>query len=85
MKLLLWLMLIVVVLYLLQGKKKSAAADRRPPSGRADMPRPPDHAAAELMVRCDHCDLYLPASEAVTNARGLTYCCQEHRALHPPA
>ena len=88
MKLLLWLVLIAVVLHLLQGKKKPAGSRQSPHpshSPRADTPAASEHGAAELMVRCDHCDLYLPASEAFSNARGVTYCSQEHCALHPPA
>ena len=78
MKLLLWIVLIAVVLYLLQGKKRSSTAHPAPRTATAP-------GAAELMVRCEHCDLYLPASEAVSTASGATYCSQAHRALHPPA
>ena len=78
MKFLLWIVLIGVVLYLLQGKKKPTVA---PPAAAAASRRD----GAELMVRCEHCDLYLPASEAVSTTSGATYCSQAHRALHPPA
>ena len=32
----------------------------------------------ELMVRCEHCGVHLPASEAVS-AEGRSYCSVEHR------
>ncbi|WP_281279403.1 PP0621 family protein [Plasticicumulans acidivorans] len=33
------------------------------------------------MVRCAHCGLHFPASQAVRDAAGDSYCCKEHRAL----
>jgi uncharacterized protein len=34
--------------------------------------------AAETMVRCAQCGVYLPQSEGIV-ARGRTFCSQEHR------
>ena len=36
--------------------------------------------AAERMVNCNHCGLYLPESEALL-AHGEHYCCEQHRRL----
>lgn len=52
--------------------------------GRADAgaARPPAAPAAEAMVRCAHCGVHLPRSEAIVVA-GQTFCCEEHRQLGP--
>ena len=76
MKLLLWLVLILIVLHLLRRNKG------KPPT--VHDVRPSDGATAELMVRCEHCGIYLPQSEAVSGSRGVAYCSAAHRALHPP-
>ena len=73
MKLILWLVLIVVVIHLLRRKKVA------PP--RAENTRPRESEVAELMVCCAHCGIHLPVSEAVTSARGVTFCSAAHRAL----
>lgn len=35
---------------------------------------------AQRMVRCDHCDVFLPESEALTVGKR-NFCCREHREL----
>ncbi len=35
----------------------------------------------ERVVRCGHCGLHVPVSEAVIGASGATFCSAEHRAL----
>jgi uncharacterized protein len=35
---------------------------------------------AQRMVRCDHCDVFLPESEALTVGKS-NFCCREHREL----
>lgn len=37
--------------------------------------------AGEAMVSCAHCGVFLPASEAVSQA-GLQFCGSQHRQLH---
>lgn len=37
--------------------------------------------AGETMVSCAHCGVFLPASEAVSQA-GLQFCGSQHRQLH---
>jgi uncharacterized protein len=34
-------------------------------------------------VRCAHCGVHLPESEAVTSAQGLPYCSGAHREAGP--
>lgn len=38
----------------------------------------------EEMVRCNHCSIYLPRSEAVLS-KGKTWCSMEHAKLGPSA
>ncbi|MCS6811163.1 MAG: PP0621 family protein [Tepidimonas sp.] len=46
-------------------------------------PHPPQPAAPpspQAMLRCRHCGVHVPASEATRGALG-PYCCDEHRRL----
>ncbi|KCB34114.1 hypothetical protein L541_0449, partial [Bordetella hinzii CA90 BAL1384] len=43
---------------------------------------PPAARAAEPMVRCAHCGIHLPRSEALL-LNGRTWCGQEHARLGP--
>ncbi|MGV2861508.1 PP0621 family protein, partial [Achromobacter sp. AGC39] len=42
----------------------------------------PAPAAPESMVRCAHCGIHLPRSEAVL-VNGMTWCSTEHSTLGP--
>ena len=68
MKYLVLIAVIAVVGWLMFGRR--SAAQRMERSG----PAP-----AEGMVRCAHCGIHLPRSEAV-QARGQTWCSAEHSA-----
>lgn len=48
------------------------------------MPNPPATGAPEAMVRCAHCGIHLPRSEALLQG-GQTWCSQEHARLGPAA
>jgi uncharacterized protein len=50
------------------GRDAAAAPAARPAAG-----------GPQEMVRCAVCGLHLPQAEAVTDARGVTYCSPEHR------
>ncbi|MBV2179850.1 MAG: hypothetical protein KUL86_01280 [Castellaniella sp.] len=76
-KFLLWAIIILAVLFvsrILSHQKAQArqAADRRQNAASRD--------AAESMVRCAHCQIYLPRSEAYMS-QGKTWCCAEHAKL----
>jgi uncharacterized protein len=79
MKFLLWFAIGFAVIWLLRGKKPHLKADAGQQSSAA-----PDRiiGAAEPMVRCMHCDIYLPTSETVLSASGDVFCCEEHRSKH---
>ncbi len=72
MKLLAWLLLVILVIWALRSKK-SGVTDK--------MPEKQHLGAPELMVKCAHCGVYLPASEAITQS-GELFCSEEHRHLH---
>lgn len=74
MKLLLWLAIGSAVIWLWRSKKPHVEAGAT--SGKS---------VAEPMVRCMHCEVYFPASEAVVNSSGNVFCCEEHRSRHSPA
>lgn len=80
-KLLFWLVIIfgaLLVARLLAQKARPAA--KQPPSApHAAQPR--THAAqTESMVRCAHCGIHLPRSEAYL-LQGQTWCSDEHARL----
>lgn len=82
MRLLFWLGLVILVILALKKKIQPPAAG----SGNPEQPLEPGNAgsqhagSAETMVCCAHCQIYLPASEAVQRA-GQVYCSQEHADL----
>jgi uncharacterized protein len=69
MKFLVVIVVVGVVLWLLLGRGRSLP--RRPGTRAAGPPN-------EEMVRCAHCGLHLPRSEAVS-AGGQLYCSDAHR------
>jgi len=78
-KLLFWVVLIIAVLFVARIAARMAAARQADaqPKARRSAPAP---AAPEAMVRCAHCGIHLPRSEAVLQ-NGLTWCSTEHAAL----
>lgn len=74
-KILFWLVIILGALFvarLVASKKLGQRAEPplQPAKGK-------QAAAHENMVRCAHCHIYLPRSEALL-AQGETWCCEEH-------
>lgn len=78
-KILFWFVVIVVVLFgarLLSHKAGNTKSPR--PKGKQDIAA--DMSDAEAMVRCEHCGIHMPRSEAVL-IDGHTWCGQEHARL----
>lgn len=78
-KLIFWFFAILVVLTV--WRMLNARGSRR------DIPRKPAappaaRGVAEPMVRCAHCGIHLPRSEALL-LNGRTWCSQEHARLGP--
>lgn len=59
-----------VVYRILKNYGRSVRQDQAPPAG-----------TGEDMVRCAHCGVHLPRSEAIAS-QGEFYCTNEHRQLH---
>lgn len=74
MKLLICLVIaFAVVTWIMRVKSGlSKAADR---SSRESAPSQ----AAEAMLQCARCGMHIPASEALIDAAGSAFCCEEHR------
>lgn len=86
MKLLAWLLLILVVMHLLRKKKAALAASVRAAAAAAESTGQQRNAvaprAAEAMLPCAHCGVYIPHSESVVALRGQVFCSDAHRRLH---
>ncbi|CAB3652130.1 PP0621 family protein [Achromobacter insolitus] len=82
-KLLFWIVLIILVLFVARLAGRMAAARQAGAQGakkaRTDArgPKP-----LESMVRCAHCGIHLPRSEALLQ-NGQTWCSAEHARLGP--
>ncbi len=83
MKYLLWALLIYLAwrLYLAsQQKRESSDADATEIA-----PPTPDRQGVEKMVRCAHCGIHLPASEALAAPGALHFCTESHRDQYSPS
>lgn len=79
MKLLVVLLVVAVALWALLARSRGAG---RSPSGRRPVPPPAPGGASEDMVRCAHCGVHLPATDAL-QAAGRSYCGPDHAAAGP--
>ncbi|MCW0208266.1 hypothetical protein AVE30378_01502 [Achromobacter veterisilvae] len=82
-KLLFWIFLVIAVLFVariagrMAAAKQAGAQGGKSARGRAPQPKP-----LESMVRCAHCGIHLPRSEALLQ-NGQTWCTAEHARLGP--
>ena len=77
MKLLFWLVLLLMVILALKKKIRPSATSVRTEQDLAGHAQEGGQGAAESMVCCVHCQVYLPASEAVRRGEQV-FCCTEH-------
>jgi uncharacterized protein len=70
---------VVLAVYLLWRWQRSQEQAERNPPRPPSPPRPAPPALPQEIVRCATCDVHLPRSEALADARGLHYCSPEHR------
>lgn len=76
MKYLIWLLVaLAVVVWLKRGR--AALSGSQGKAGNASNRR-----ESEAMRQCTQCGMHIPASEALTDRAGATFCCEEHRAQH---
>ncbi|MFZ6772046.1 PP0621 family protein [Undibacterium sp. SXout7W] len=84
MRALMWLGLLVLVILALKKKSQpSNLHQQTTQNNSADVPRPGPASAGtiETMVCCAHCQIYLPASEAIYRGQQV-YCSTAHADLH---
>lgn len=85
-KILFWLLIILGAMVIarllathkLKSRDQAGARGSRGPQGRPTSGAAAD--AKEPMVRCAHCHIYLPRSEAMLKG-GETWCCDAHAKL----
>ena len=75
-KLLFWIAVVIVVLFVIRLINHQKAKERQQPKA----PEKPSIDKAEEMVRCSHCGVYLPRSDALLKD-GQLWCSQEHASL----
>lgn len=78
-KLLIWVIIILAVM-MIARIVSSRAASRRESRGAGTPARRPGEEPVESMVRCAHCGIHLPRSEAVL-LDGKTWCSSNHARL----
>jgi uncharacterized protein len=75
MKFLVWGVIIaLVVLWVMRPKALRSSGGKARSKPAAGVP--------EAMLQCAECNTYFPASEALANASGAVFCCDQHRRLH---
>lgn len=84
-----YLLLVVLLVWLWYSPAVRRLWRPRPPEQPAQHPSTPSTPAGTpahgLMVRCSHCGLHLPQSDALPGPDGSAYCCEAHRAAGPDA
>lgn len=77
-KFLIWAVIILGVMLVARMVSHRNARERSAPPLRAGRATAPDE--AQSMVRCEHCQIYLPRSEAFMS-QGKTWCSADHARL----
>lgn len=84
-KILLWFVIVLAVLTVWRiANARAAGRQQRAAAPGGPAPRPARDGKAEAMVRCAHCGIHLPRSEALL-MQGRTWCSPEHARLGPKA
>ncbi len=82
-KLLFWIVIILAALVVARiAARHSANREERPPGPPSKPKRQTKEQAAQIMVRCAHCGIHLPTSEAVRRG-GWNYCSLAHSLKGP--
>lgn len=81
-KILFWFVVIVVILFgaRLLARSGGSGGQQKPTGKLGKAASPPDMSHAESMVRCAHCGIYMPRSEAFLSD-GRTWCGAQHAKL----
>lgn len=81
-KLLFWIVVILLVLLVMRLAARAAAKRAAKPRRAATPRRSPPPGATQPMVRCAHCGVHLPATEAV-HRHNHHWCSEAHAQLGP--
>ena len=73
MRLLMWLALAVLVIFAIRKKIQTPSSPVNPVNARQSE----SSETGEAMVCCEHCQVYIPASEAIMRGEKV-YCCAAH-------
>ena len=75
-----YLIVLALLAYLYVAWRKQRRT-RQGTSARSTAPerRPETDTKPQEMVCCDRCGLHLPRNESLTDGRGGTFCCAQHR------
>ena len=79
MRLLFWLALLVLIVMAIRKKMQPVVRAQQEPAVDQHVPAAGDE--AENMVCCAHCQMYLPASDAVYRGQQ-AYCSSAHAEFH---
>lgn len=77
MKYVLFVAFAILVIYLVRGRGRSLPDSPAQPDASA-----PGQPAIEAIMACAVCGVHAPVSEMVTDASGITFCSEDHRARH---
>ena len=80
MKYLLVLAVLWIAIWLWRKNRREEMRDAmRERAAKAQQRAPAQVAAPQAMVRCAHCGLHLPATDAIGGSGGTVYCSTAHR------
>ncbi|WP_422388844.1 PP0621 family protein [Keguizhuia sedimenti] len=82
MKFFLGLAILIIAIPVLRSLHSRWLRSDQTDQGKNAVPSPIN---AETIIRCQHCGLYFPASEAVVGYMDSVFCCEDHRQRHFPA
>lgn len=83
MKLLIWVLIIaLIVIWLIRKKGAAIKGDVQGTQDRQDRQDSDQRKQVEPIVRCTHCGVHVPASEALGSPTGAVFCSEEHRLKH---
>lgn len=81
-KIIFWFFAILVILTVWRMINSRQQGNKTPPPAQKSGQKGAQNLPADPLVRCAHCGIHLPRSEAL-QVNGQTWCSQEHARLGP--